>query len=155
MGNFYDPKERRLFIDASYKSRRAVLFHNGNQHRSFPVGQPVHLKESHETMKHLLDCLKLKKHEWKICGDLKVVGLIFVYKEDARSIRVVCMCLWDSRAELLVICPVKTLAFIFKPSFKSEDSEVSILIAFFAGEHKIKAIFSQQVQISENTMSKV
>ena len=98
MGNAYDPKEWRLFIDASCNSLKAVLLHNGNRFRSIPVGHSVHLKESHETMKLLLKCLKFEEHQWKICGDLKVVGLILGLQGGYTKYPCF-MCLWDSRAD--------------------------------------------------------
>jgi hypothetical protein len=40
----HDPQTRRLFIDSSKLSLKAVLLHNGNQHPSIPVGHAVHMK---------------------------------------------------------------------------------------------------------------
>ena len=81
MGNNYEPKRCLLFIDASCKSLKAVLFYITNQYRSIPVAHFVHLKENVERMKLLLDSLKFKRHEWKICGELKVVGIILGLQE--------------------------------------------------------------------------
>ena len=36
-------------------SLKAVLLHNGNQHPSIPVGHAVHMKETYENLKQLLN----------------------------------------------------------------------------------------------------
>ena len=76
LGIKHDPQEWRLFIDSSKLSLKAVLLHNGNQHPSIPVGHAVHMKESYENLKQLLNKLDYSKYGWHICGDPKVVPLL-------------------------------------------------------------------------------
>ena len=72
----HDPDEWRLFIDSSKTSLKAVLLHNGNVLPSIPVGHAIHMKETYESMKELLSCIKYEQHQWHLSGDLKVVALL-------------------------------------------------------------------------------
>jgi hypothetical protein len=54
----HDPHEWRLFIDSLKLSLKAVLLQNENQHPSIPVGHAVHMKETYENLKQLLNKLK-------------------------------------------------------------------------------------------------
>ena len=71
----YDSSEWRLFIDSSKTSLEAVLLHNGNTMPSIPVSYAVHIKETYDNIKVLLKCINYNKHQWQLCGDLKVVAL--------------------------------------------------------------------------------
>jgi hypothetical protein len=93
----YIPADWRLFIDSSQRSLKAVLLHNGNCKPSIPIGHSVHLKESYENMKLLLNAIDYKSHQWNICGDLKVIGMLMGMQ--AGFTKYCCfLCLWDSRA---------------------------------------------------------
>jgi hypothetical protein len=56
-------------------SLRAVLLHVGNELPSIPIGYVVHMKESYENMKLLLEAIKYRDFQWQICDDLKVISL--------------------------------------------------------------------------------
>ena len=86
MGTSYTPSEWKLFIDSSKRSLKCVLLHNGNKLASVPIGHSIQMKETYENMKTILDRIKYTKHEWVMCGDLKVLSPCF-------------LCLWDSRAK--------------------------------------------------------
>jgi hypothetical protein len=72
----YNSEEWRLFIDGCVRSLKAVLLHIGNEKPSIPVAHSSCMKESYSTLKTLLLIIKYDQHNWKICGDLKVI-LVF------------------------------------------------------------------------------
>lgn len=98
MGIEYNPAEWRLFIDSSSRSLKAVLLNNGNKFASIPVGHSVQLSETHNSMELLLSVLNYKDHNWQICGDLKVVGLVLGLQGGYTKYPCF-LCLWDSRAD--------------------------------------------------------
>ena len=56
------PSEWRLFIDSSSKSLKAVLLHNGSKYPSLPLAHSVHLKETYENVKTVLNVLKYDQY---------------------------------------------------------------------------------------------
>lgn len=96
IGQPYEPKEWRLFIDSSKESLKAVLLHIGNKKPSIPIGHAVNTKESYEAMVKLLHCIRYEQHKWKVCSDLKVVGMLCGMQ--GGYTKYCCfLCLWDSR----------------------------------------------------------
>jgi hypothetical protein len=96
IGFSHDPQDRRLFIDSSTRSLKAVLLHNGNQHPSIPVAYSVHLKEDYGNIK-LLQKINDGGCQWDICGDFKMLG--FLLGLQGGYTKYSCfLCLWDSRA---------------------------------------------------------
>lgn len=94
----YDPKEWRLFIDSSKESLKAVLLHNGNTKPSIPIGHAVNCKETYDTMAKVIELIKYECHNWYICGDLKVIGMLLGLQ--GGYTKYCCfLCLWDSRAK--------------------------------------------------------
>ena len=53
-GYSHRPEERRLFIDLSKLSLKAVLVHNKNILLSIPVGYAANMKKIYENLKQLL-----------------------------------------------------------------------------------------------------
>ena len=49
-----DATEWRLFIDSSSRNLKAVLLINGNTFSSIPIGISVQMKETHNSLDHLL-----------------------------------------------------------------------------------------------------
>lgn len=93
----YDSKQWRLFIDSSKRSLKAVLLHIGNELASIPIAYSVHLKETYSTMKLLLQNVKYEEHQWLVCGDFKVIGILL--GQQTGYTKMPCyMCEWDSRA---------------------------------------------------------
>lgn len=96
LGQAYDPNQWRLFVDSSKESLKAVLLHNGNEKPSIPIAHAVNTKESYETMVRLLKYIKYEEHNWKVCSDLKVVGMLCGMQSGYT--KYCCfLCLWDSR----------------------------------------------------------
>ena len=93
----HEPSEWRLFIDSSKRSLKAVLLHKGNQKPCIPIAHSVHLSETHENMKILLEAINYKTHQWNICGDLKVIGMLMGMQMGFTKFCCF-LCLWDSRA---------------------------------------------------------
>lgn len=76
IGHPHDPNEWRLFVDSSVTSLKGVLLHIGNEYPSIPILYGIDLKETHETIKLVLELIKYEEHGWKICSDLKIVGIL-------------------------------------------------------------------------------
>ena len=94
----YEPSEWRLFIDSNKTSLKAVLLHNGNRKPSVPIAYCTKTKETYEKMKQLLACIRYDTHQWHVCGDLKVIGLLLGLKMGYT--KYMCfLCLWNSRAD--------------------------------------------------------
>lgn len=92
----YKPEDWRLFIDASMRSLKAVLLHNTNVYAPIPVAHSTELKEDYSNLKLLLEKINYSTHEWKLCGDLKVLGILL--GQQSGFTKTPCyLCLWDSR----------------------------------------------------------
>jgi len=76
LGNEFNQDQCRLFIDWSKVSLKVVLIHNGNRFSSVPLALSANMKERYESMELLLGKIKNDEFKWKLCGDLKVVGLL-------------------------------------------------------------------------------
>jgi hypothetical protein len=77
LGRVYNSEEWRIFIDSSKVSLKAVLRHTGNNYPSVPLADCLHMKKkSHEIMRNFLNYIDYDKFKLKICGDLKVPGLL-------------------------------------------------------------------------------
>jgi len=62
------------------------------------VAYSVHLKETYENLVRLIDVLKYNEHQWKICGDLKIISMIL--GQQAGYTKYPCfLCKWDSAHE--------------------------------------------------------
>ena len=67
------PSKWRLFIDNSSKSLKAVLIHKGNKYPSLSLAHSVHLKETYENVKTVLNVLKYEQYNWEVNGDFKMI----------------------------------------------------------------------------------
>ncbi|GBM37180.1 hypothetical protein AVEN_199474-1 [Araneus ventricosus] len=62
----------------------------------FLVGYAVRLKETYETLKHMLSSIEYSKHSWHICADLKVIAVLVLLQ--AGYTKFCCfLCKWDIR----------------------------------------------------------
>ena len=70
------PTESTVFIDYSQGRPKAVLLHNEIFEPSIPIAHSVHLKETYDEMKILLEGTEYNVQHWGICGDLKMTGML-------------------------------------------------------------------------------
>ena len=90
------PSEWRLFIDSSSKSLKAVPLHNGNKYPSLPLAHSVHLKETYENVKTVMNVLKYDQYNWKVIGNFKIIASLMGMQ--GGFTKYPCYrCFWDSR----------------------------------------------------------
>jgi hypothetical protein len=92
LGQDHKTDEWRLFVDSSKHSVKAVLLHNGNKNPSIPIAYAVHMKETYENMKNLLDKIIYNKH---VCGDLKIIAIL-LFMQIGYTKYCCFICEWDS-----------------------------------------------------------
>lgn len=98
LGMDYIAGDWRLFIDGSVSSLKAVLLHKTNKKPSIPVGFSTTMKETYETLSHILEKIEYNVHKWKICCDLKVVNILQGIILKGGFPKHFCfLCNWDSR----------------------------------------------------------
>ena len=98
MGLDYDAKEWRLFIDSFSRSLKAVLLHNGKMFFIYPYWAFSTNEDTHNSMNHLLSAINYQKHKWRICGGLKVVGLVLGLQGGYTKYPYF-LCLWNNRVD--------------------------------------------------------
>jgi len=62
----HSPEQWRLFFDASKKSLKEFLLHNGNKLPSIPVVYAPSTKEMYTTMNNILVKVNYKKYQWEV-----------------------------------------------------------------------------------------
>lgn len=92
----YKSSEWRLFIDSSKRSLKVVLLHNGNKLPSIPIGHSVHMKEEYSNVVLILEKIRYSEHEWRVCGDLKIISMILGQKSGYTKFPCY-LCEFDSR----------------------------------------------------------
>lgn len=98
IGIEFDSTAWRLFIDSNKTSLKAVLLHNGNEYPSIPLAHSVHLKESYENVKTLLEKLNYDTFKFDVIGDFKIIS--FLMGLQGGYVKYPCyLCQWDSRAD--------------------------------------------------------
>jgi len=70
------PSEWRVFIHYSQRSLKAVLLYNENSKPSIPIVHSVHLKETYDKMKILLEAIQYNVQQWGICGELRMIVML-------------------------------------------------------------------------------
>ena len=63
MGLEYDAMEWRLFIDSYSRSLKAVLLYNQNNFSSILIEHSVQMKETHNSVDHLLSAIYYQEHK--------------------------------------------------------------------------------------------
>ena len=87
----YIPTKWRLFLDSSKQSLKCVLLHNGNLYGGVPVGHFVHLRETYDDIKAVINLFKYHEHNW-----IKMVS--FLLGQQKGFTKNSChLCMWDSR----------------------------------------------------------
>ena len=97
LGSAHNPEEWRCCVDLSKFILKAILLHTGNIHPLILTAHSVHVKETNENRGLLLKAVSYSKYEWKICGDLKVIGLLLGLQSGCTKL-CCCLCEWDSQA---------------------------------------------------------
>lgn len=95
--NIYKSEDWRLFIDSSTSSLKAVLLHNTNELASIPIAYTKTMPEDYESLKIVIEKIKYNDHQWQICGDLKVLGILLGLQK-GNTKHPCFLCLWKSRA---------------------------------------------------------
>ena len=90
------PSEWRLFIDSSLKSLKAVLLHNGNKYPTLPHAHLLHLKETYENVKTVLNVLKYDQYNCEVIGDFEMIAFLMGMQGDFTKYPCY-LCLWDNR----------------------------------------------------------
>ena len=80
------PSEWRLFIDSSSKSLKAVLLYKGNKYSTLPLAHSVHLKETYENVKTVLNVLKYDQYNWEVIGNFKTIAFSMGMQGASRNI---------------------------------------------------------------------
>jgi hypothetical protein len=75
LGCTHSPEVWRRLVDFSKFCLKAELLHIGNIHPSIPTAHFFHIKEIYENMDLLLKAKRYSICGWKICGNLKDIGL--------------------------------------------------------------------------------
>jgi len=57
--------EWRIFIDYSQRSLQAILLHDENSKPSIPFAHSVHLKETYDEIKILLEAIQYNVQQWE------------------------------------------------------------------------------------------
>lgn len=96
LNHHHIPSEWRLFIDSSVNSLVIVLLHIGNKFPSVPIGYTRSTAETYEIIKLLLDLINYNEHQWQVCCDLKVVGLLKGLKRGFSKHQCF-LCTWEGR----------------------------------------------------------
>ena len=92
----YIPTEWRLFLDSSKQSLKCVLLHNVNLYEGVVVGHSVHLRETYDDVKEVINLLKYHEHNWILYVDLKMVS--FLLGQQRVFTKYAChLCTWDSQ----------------------------------------------------------
>ena len=97
LGIKHDPQEWRLFIDSTKLSLDAELLHIGNQLSSIPV----HMKETYDNPKYLLNSVQYSRYGWHLYCDLKVYWLSWRVHSLDYTLYCCFLCELDSRARTL------------------------------------------------------
>lgn len=92
----HKPEEWRLFIDSSASSLKAVLVNNGNKFPSVPILYGIDTNETYETIKMVLELINYNLHQWVVCSDLKIVGILQGLKGGYASHQCF-LCLYEGR----------------------------------------------------------
>ena len=96
LGQEINPDQWRLITVSPKVNLKAFLLHNGKKFPSVPLVHEANMKESYESVKLLLGKIKYDEFKWKLCGDLKVVALLFGMQLGYK--KYCCfLCEWDSR----------------------------------------------------------
>jgi hypothetical protein len=92
----YDASVWVLFINCSKRSLKAVLLHNGNNVASIPIAHSIHLNETYENLR-----IVLEKINWNLCGNMKILQCYWGNKQHTQSFHVSYVNGWQSKGHTL------------------------------------------------------
>jgi hypothetical protein len=58
------------------KSLKAVLLHNGKTVASIQIAHSIHLKETYQNLRIVLEKMKYREHNWNLCSNMKILGML-------------------------------------------------------------------------------
>ena len=85
-------EEWRLFIDSSKRNLKGVLLHNMNKFAPIPISHSTVLKEADQNVEFVLKKIKYSEFNWKICWDVKILGLVLGQQSGFTKNPCFCVC---------------------------------------------------------------
>jgi len=94
----YKPEEWRLFMDSSIRSLKVLRWYCSitQMYWPVPIAHSTFLKESYDNIKIVLEKIKYSEHQWRICGDLKIICIV-LSMQSGNIKYLYFLCLFDSR----------------------------------------------------------
>lgn len=91
-----NPKEWILFIDRSQVSLTAALVHVADKFPSIPIAYSSGMKATYASLQAIIMLTQYYDHKWRVCGDLKVVGVLMGLDENYVE-RQCFLCKWEPK----------------------------------------------------------
>ena len=116
LGHQHQPDE---FTDSSKVNLKAVLLQISNKFPSIAVVHAIDVKKTYENLKLVLKKIQSEKYDWNVCGNFKVIGLLFILQ--LGYTKCCFLCKWDCRH--MKSCCVRKLWFKRESLISVEKNE--------------------------------